>query len=306
MAVVGAGAVGQAIGGALVTAGLADELLVASRTREQAAALADDLDDMRAALSSPTRPRPAAVEELQHCEAIVVAVRARFVNDRSSDVRMGGARANAPAVRQLAAELRGYPGTVLMVTNPVDLLTRLLAEESGAARVFGIGSNLDSARYRLTVARLLDVPVDRVRGHVIGEHGDAAVVCASSTTVNGDRAVVPLDAVRAELAGRPARINEAVGRTRYGPAGAVVATLRLALGAEDGTTELSVLRGSDCFGIPLSFTGGQPLPSVPPLDPSEADGLQAARTKLHAAYAAVLGIPTHPSGGARDDSRSTP
>jgi len=42
-------------------------------------------------------------------------------------IRMAGAQANAPAVRALAAQLRGYRGTVLMVTNPVDLMTRLLA-----------------------------------------------------------------------------------------------------------------------------------------------------------------------------------
>jgi len=298
--VVGAGAVGQAVGTALVAAGLSARLLVVSRTPAQAAAMADDLDDMRAALGSSVRPVPATVAELGHCAAVVVSVRARFTNTRAADVRMAGAQANTPAVRALAAQLRGYRGTVLMVTNPVDLMTRLFAEESGCPRVFGIGSNLDSARYRLTLARLLDVPVASVCGHVIGEHGDSAVVCASSTTVNGHPVPVPLQEVRDELAARPGRINSGIGRTKCGPAGAVTSTLRLALGVEDGTTELSASYVGGCFGIPLRFTGGRHLPCVPPLDESEARQLEAARIKLRAAYRAVRGIPTQPLPSGRN------
>lgn len=111
----------------------------------------------------------------------------------------------------LATALRGYAGTVLVVTNPVDVMTRLFAETSGCPRVYGIGSNLDSARYRLTLAHLIGVPVDTVHGHVIGEDGEHAVVCASSTTVNGHPAAVPLTEVRAELRTRHGRISHGVG-----------------------------------------------------------------------------------------------
>jgi L-lactate dehydrogenase len=294
--IVGAGAVGQAIAGALVVSGLCDRLLLASRTVEQAKALADDLDDMRSALGSPTRPSAADVRDLRTCAAVVIAVRARFKNTRSTDVRMGGAQANAPLIRVLAGQLADYPGTVLMVTNPVDLLTRLFAEVSGCARVFGIGSGLDTARYRLTLARLLDVPVAAVAGHVIGEHGEAAVVCASSTTVNGLPAPVPLQQVRDELIARPKRINDGIGRTRWGPAGAVTSALRLACGVEDGTTELSVPQwpGGEWVGTPVRFVGGQPALFLPPLDVAEGRRLEAAQTKLRVAYQAVRGIPSQP------------
>jgi L-lactate dehydrogenase len=289
--VIGAGAVGQAVGAALVAVGLCDRLLLASRSMDQAAALADDLNDLRAGLGSPARAYPVEVAELRDCPAVVVAVRARFTNTRQTDVRMGGMHANTPALLALAEEFRGYPGALLVVTNPVDLMTRLVAEASGCARVFGLGSSLDTARYRLTLARLLDVPVDAVRGHVIGEHGDAAVVCASTTTVNGAPVTVPLERVRAELAERPGRISAGIGRTRYGPAGALVSALRLALGLEDGITELSAPHGDVCLGIPLQFTGGRPLPCVPPLDDAEARQLEAARSKLRAAYQGVCGVP---------------
>ncbi|GAA2733298.1 lactate/malate family dehydrogenase [Streptomyces nogalater] len=298
--VVGAGAVGQAVGAALVSARLCDQLLLASSSVDQAAALADDLNDMCAGIGSPVRAHAVEVAELRSCPAVVVAVRARFTNTRSTDVRMGGMHANAPALLALAEEFRGYPGTLLVVTNPVDLMTRLVAEASGCARVFGLGSSLDTARYRLTLARLLDVPLDAVRGHVIGEHGDAAVVCASTTTVNGTPARVPLEQVRSELRERPGRISAGIGRTRFGPAGALVSALRLVLGVEDGVTELSALYDDVCLGIPLRFSGGRPLPCVPPLDEAEARQWEAARSKLRAAYRGVRGVPSQPLSSGRN------
>ncbi|WP_181803109.1 lactate/malate family dehydrogenase [Streptomyces shenzhenensis] len=300
--VIGSGAVGQAVAGALVASGLCDRLLVTSRTFEQAKALADDLDDMRAALGSPVSPSAVDVAELRACAAVVVAVRAQFTNTRTTDVRMGGAQVNAPVIRSLAGRFAGYSGTVLVVTNPVDLLTRLFAEVSACPRVFGIGSGLDTARYRLVLARLLGVPIATVAGHVIGEHGEAAVVCASSTTVNGLPLPVPLQQVRDELRVRPGRINAGIGRTRCGPAGAVVSALRLALGVEDGTTELSALHGGGWLGIPVRFTRGQPLPFLPPLDAVEAQQLEAAHAKLRAAYQAVRGIPLQPLPSGRNHS----
>ncbi|MEI5527408.1 hypothetical protein WB401_36365 [Streptomyces brasiliscabiei] len=57
----------------------------------------------------------------------------------------------------------------------------------------------------------VDAPATAVQGHVIGEHDDGAVVCASSTTVNGAPAAVPLAEVRAELRTDPGRISAGVG-----------------------------------------------------------------------------------------------
>ncbi|MBT2491700.1 NAD(P)-binding domain-containing protein [Streptomyces sp. ISL-96] len=284
---VGAGAVGQSIGTALAASGLCSRLLLTSRTQDQARALADDLDDLVSATGARARTGTCNVMGLRDVDAIVIAVRARFTNTHSTDVRMAGSAANAPTVRGLAHMLRGYEGTVFMVTNPVDLMTRLFNEESGCTRVFGIGSNLDSARYRIAVARLLDVPREAVHGHVIGEHGDAAVICASSTTVNEEPISVPLSEVRAELISRPGRINAGIGRTRCGPAGAVLSALALALGHRDGTTELSTAHDGIWHGIPLRFTAGQPIPCLPRLDPTEAQLLDAARSKLHSAYANI-------------------
>ncbi|MFI8966985.1 2-dehydropantoate 2-reductase N-terminal domain-containing protein [Streptomyces sp. NPDC053493] len=281
---IGAGAVGQTVGTMLAASGWCDTIMVASGSGRTAASLVTDLEDMGQVTGSPLRAIHAAPSVMGGCDAIVVCPRAVFTNTQTSDVRMAGLHANAPLIAAIARRFTGYQGVVVMVTNPVDVMTRLFAEVSGCGRVFGVGSNTDTARYRLTLARLLNVPVAAVHGHVVGEHGDNAVICASSTTVNGQPVPVPLQQVRDELRGRPRRINEGIGRVRTGPAGAAYAALRHALGLTDGVIELSAPWRGDWYGMPLRFAAGTPTVCLPPLDSGEAVHLQAAAAKLNAAY----------------------
>lgn len=95
--VIGAGAVGQSIATTLMSSQLPGRLLIASRTLEQAEALAADLEDMRQATGASTRPQGCEVVRMHDCEALVIAARAAFTNTRRADIRMAGAAANAPS-----------------------------------------------------------------------------------------------------------------------------------------------------------------------------------------------------------------
>ncbi|WP_406067342.1 NAD(P)-binding domain-containing protein [Streptomyces sp. NBC_01020] len=289
--IVGAGAVGQTLAAGLVAAAFPERLLVVSRQPDQARALAADLQDLALTSRSRTQADAGEVADLHGCDAVVVALRTDFKNTAEHDIRRQGATANAPALGVLARELRGYDGTVIVVTNPVDLMARRFGEVSGCARVFGIGSNLDSARYRLLLARYAQVSPDLVRGHVIGEHGDRAVICVSTTTVDRRPVAVPVRAVVADLQRRPALIRTAIGRTRCGPAGAVLSTLRMALGLADGIEELSVPYGDVWLGIPMRFTGGKTVPCLPSLTRSERLRLDSAASSLRDAYTRLPALP---------------
>lgn len=285
--IVGAGAVGQTVGALLVIAPWCDGVTVVSRTRAAAAGLACDLEDMAAVTGSPMRVthtlRPG---ELAGCDALVLCPRAHFTNTALSDVRMSGLSANAPVIARLARQLEGYRGVVIVVTNPVDILTRLFAEVAGTCRVYGVGSHTDTARYRLAVARWSRLPVEAVHAHVIGEHGDAAVPCA--TTLNGQALdAVPVQVV-AEAKGRPSLISTGIGRTRCGPAGAVLAALTHTLGLTDGVIELSTRHpGGAWCGLPVRFTAGHPSVVLPRLTPDQDTALAATAAKVSAAYGAI-------------------
>ncbi|MFE7276126.1 lactate dehydrogenase [Streptomyces sp. NPDC057623] len=284
--VIGAGAVGQTVAALLAVEPWCSRLLVASRTSEAARGLVTDLEDARQ-LTGGARAFTAVRADMGDADALVVCPRASFTNTATADVRMTGLAANGPVIAEWARTLTGYPGVVVMVTNPVDIFARYFADLCGARRVFGIGSATDTARYRLALAQHHRVPVDTVDGYVIGEHGDSAVICASSTTINGRPATVPLDLVTAELRDRPRRINAGIGRVRNGPSAAVVSALRKLLAVEDGTDVLSVNRGGVWLGIRLQITAGQP--TVTPLNLNERETAQfiAARAKLGAAYRTI-------------------
>jgi L-lactate dehydrogenase len=76
---------------------------------------------------------------------------------------------------------------LVVVSNPVDVLTYLATKHSGLPwqRVFGLGTQLDTARFRGYLARRLKVPPTQVQALILGEHGDSMVPVWSSATVNG-------------------------------------------------------------------------------------------------------------------------
>src|ERR1700751_6008918 len=76
---------------------------------------------------------------------------------------------------------------LVVVSNPVDVLTYLAVQRSGLPwqRVIGLGTQLDTARFRGYLARRLEVPASQVQAMILGEHGDSMVPIWSSATVAG-------------------------------------------------------------------------------------------------------------------------
>jgi len=76
---------------------------------------------------------------------------------------------------------------VLVVSNPVDILTQLAVEQTGlpAAQVIGLGTALDTSRFSSLIASTLKLPATQVRAMILGEHGDTMVPIWSSATVDG-------------------------------------------------------------------------------------------------------------------------
>ncbi|MBM3999035.1 MAG: lactate dehydrogenase [Planctomycetes bacterium] len=81
--------------------------------------------------------------------------------------------------------------TVLVVSNPVDILTYVAADRLGLpkSRVLGLGTQLDTIRFRSFIARQVGAAPTQVAALILGEHGDSMVPIWSSATVGG----LPLD-----------------------------------------------------------------------------------------------------------------
>jgi malate dehydrogenase len=96
---------------------------------------------------------------------------------------------NAKVVRSLAKEIAKYaPDCIIMVvTNPVDIMTYVVRKESGFRqnRVFGMGNILDTNRFRSYIAQELGVSREDTTALVIGEHGDSMVPLVEYASVSG-------------------------------------------------------------------------------------------------------------------------
>lgn len=76
---------------------------------------------------------------------------------------------------------------IFVVSNPVDILTQLAAEQTGlpASQVLGLGTVLDTSRFCSLIASSLKLPATQVRAMILGEHGDTMVPIWSSASVDG-------------------------------------------------------------------------------------------------------------------------
>jgi L-lactate dehydrogenase len=116
-------------------------------------------------------------------------------------------------VGAIGRSLAGFPGTVVMVTNPVDVLTHAMQHASGLPpeRVIGTGTMLDTARLRQMLGAELGLAAGSVHAQVVGEHGDSEVVLWSGAQVGG----LPLRERAGWGADTEARLALAVRRAAY-------------------------------------------------------------------------------------------
>jgi L-lactate dehydrogenase len=181
--VVGTGWVGASVAISTLHAGFASELLLADARHEVAEGEAMDLAHGASFYTTAT-VRAVSVDQMLATDALVVAAGR---GGKAGESRLDLLRDNAKILRDLGAKLRGYEGLVVVVTNPVDVLTHVLAESSGLPpeRVMGTGTMLDTARLRQALGEELRVDPHSVHAQVVGEHGDSEVVLWSSAHVGG-------------------------------------------------------------------------------------------------------------------------
>ncbi len=124
--------------------------------------------------------------EMQGSELVIVT--AGF-GRRPDMTRIDLMKTNAKIVREIVKEVAKYAPNckLMMVTNPVDVMTYIAFKETGFKRccLFGMGNILDSMRFRTYIANELGVSREDTRALVIGEHGDSMVPLVDYASVSG-------------------------------------------------------------------------------------------------------------------------
>ena len=188
--IVGAGSVGATIAYACMVRGVGKHISLFDVAK--AKLNAEVLDLNHGLMFAPEAQLEGSddIEVLRGADAIVITAGAK---QKPGQTRIDLAETNAGICRKIIPEIaRVAPDAILlMVTNPVDVLTHVALKISGfeSRRVFGSGTVLDSSRFRFLVAQHCRVAVQNVHAYIAGEHGDSEIPLWSSASIGN----VPLE-----------------------------------------------------------------------------------------------------------------
>jgi L-lactate dehydrogenase len=183
--VVGAGSVGATYCYALAQSGLADEIVLIDKNEDLVSGQVLDLVH-----GQPFFPTVniRAGSSADYADAQVVIITAGTAQ-QPGETRLQLLRKNAQIVGSIADDIASQKcrGVMLVVSNPVDVLTYVALKRSGWERgtVIGSGTVLDSARFRHLLSKHCGIDVHNVHAYILGEHGDSEFAAWSMTHVAG-------------------------------------------------------------------------------------------------------------------------
>ncbi len=182
--IVGAGHVGAEVAYALVLLRICNQVILFDRTLSKAQAEAWDIEDAIPLLSEMDLLPSDQYEELADSDVIVITVGAAA--DKGED-RLALLGRNADIIRSVIQELdRVAPNAlIIVVSNPVDVLTRIAIETSSRPEnlILGSGTVLDTARLKYQLGKQLNVSKQDIYVYVIGEHGNSEFIAWSSASI---------------------------------------------------------------------------------------------------------------------------
>lgn len=187
--VIGAGNVGEAIAYTLMVRVQANDIVLIDLNEKRAEGAALDIAH-GTSFFKQVWVRKGGYEECADAQLIIITA---GIARKPGQTRLDLAKTNVSIVRSITKSIMEYASDplILVVSNPADITTAAVWEESGlpSERVIGSGTSLDTARFRWILSDKLHVNVEDIKAYVLGEHGDSQVPIYSSATVGG----FPLD-----------------------------------------------------------------------------------------------------------------
>ncbi len=298
-AIIGCGNVGATTAFALAESSLFSELVLIDINKKRAEGEADDINHALPFIS-PMDIYAGDYSDLSDANIIIITA---GVSQKPNETRIDLARSNARVFQSIVKNISIYNSSaiILVVTNPVDVLTYVTLMISGFPRnrVIGSGTVLDTSRLKYLVGRHLGVDPRNVHSFIIGEHGDSELAVWSSANVSGvdldrfceschrncsKKALYSLfDDVRTSAY----RIIEAKGATYYAIAASVRRIVSAIMLDENAILPVSTLLSGEygledvCLGVPC-VVGERGIKQVLeiPLDNEEALKLEESAKKI--------------------------
>ncbi len=185
VAVIGCGFVGSATAFTLMQSRLFSEMVLLDANEEKADGEAKDIAH-GVPFAGQMKIYAGNYDDVADAAIIIVTAGA---NQKPDETRLDLVHKNVAIYKSIIPEIasRDYQGILLIVSNPVDILTYTALKLSGLPenRVIGSGTVLDTARLKYALGEHLSVDSRSVHSFIIGEHGDSEIAAWSSTNVSG-------------------------------------------------------------------------------------------------------------------------
>lgn len=174
---VGAGFVGMSMAYSLLNQGGVNELVLLDVNKDKT--VGEEMDLSHGLPYAPHKMKIKAGDYDECKDANIVVITAGLAQ-KPGQSRLELAVANAKIMKDITENVMksGFNGVFIVASNPVDLMSYVVAQVSGMpkSRVIGSGTVLDTARLRYLIAEYLEVSSKNVHAYILGEHGDSSLV----------------------------------------------------------------------------------------------------------------------------------
>jgi L-lactate dehydrogenase len=185
IAIIGAGNVGSTFAFSLMISGLAREIVLVDKNEILAKGECMDLNH-GISFAHPTKIYSAGFEGCEDADIVVITAGSK---QKPGQSRVDLVKDNLAIFKDIIPAILKYAGNsiLLVVTNPVDILTYVTLKVSGLPknRVIGTGTVLDTARLKYLISEYCKVDPSNIHGYIIGEHGDTELPLWSNATIGG-------------------------------------------------------------------------------------------------------------------------
>lgn len=185
ISIIGAGYVGSTTAYALMIAGIASEIVIVDVNREKAEGEAMDLSH-GATFVKPVEIRAGEYEDTKDSDIVIITA---GVQTKVGESRLSVIYKNLAVFQKIIPNIVKYsPKSILLVvSNPVDILTYITYKLSGfpKERVIGSGTVLDTSRLRSMLSAHFQIDARNVHTYIMGEHGDSEIASWSITNIAG-------------------------------------------------------------------------------------------------------------------------
>lgn len=174
---VGAGFVGTSFAYSALNQGGIDELVLIDVNKDKI--IGEEMDLSHGLPYAPHKMLIKAGDYSECKDANIVVITAGLAQ-KPGQSRLELAVANAKIMKDITQNVmkNGFKGVFIVASNPVDLMSYVVAEVSGLpkSKVIGSGTVLDTARLRYLIAEYIGVSSKNIHAYILGEHGDSSLV----------------------------------------------------------------------------------------------------------------------------------